>query len=377
MTGRAGSGAALAAAALLLAACAGTAPPAAVATGPSPGSAAVAPIPQAPGRGALVLHGGGEDAAGFAERVAALAGAGRHLCVIDTADDEGGDSRAMFAHLAGLTLTRLAPAAADAASPAVVAALEGCTGFYFGGGAPQRLSDTFLTPAGDSPALAVIRRKFQREGAVVSGASAGAMILGPVTLCECGPQSSLAAVQAGQLTQAAGFGFLDGTLIDAHALARGLIGRELVAMERNALPRVLAIDEGTAVVVPPDPAAPWEVIGGRWAALLTRNGPEGATLDLLAPGDRFHPAERHFDLAPGADAPPGAAAETGKAPADAVAPYAAVALAGTVALTGKPASAAIGGGPARLAFAPGPGMRFRGRGGEPFSLLGALVRIER
>ena len=57
----------------------------------------------------------------------------------------------------------------------MVAALRDCTGFFFGGGAPQRLSETFRPRGHDTPALAAIRERFERHGAVVAGSSAGAM----------------------------------------------------------------------------------------------------------------------------------------------------------------------------------------------------------
>ena len=113
----------------------------------------------------------------------------------------------------------------DVGRPDVLAVLDKCTAYFFGGGDPKRLS-TILRPAGkDSPALAAIRRQFEQDGTLVSGISAGAMIAGPITLCECRANSSVHAVRDGNLFKAPGFAFITApVLIDAHFFAHGLHG---------------------------------------------------------------------------------------------------------------------------------------------------------
>ena len=156
----------------------------------------------------------------------------------------------------------------DVARPEVLALLDKCTAYFFSGGDPKRLS-TILRPEGrDTPALALIRRRFEQDGVLVAGSSAGAMIAGPVTLCECGANSSVQAVLNGRLFKAPGFEFISApVLIDAHFFARGLMGRHLFALARDNLPAGVGIDEDTALLISSDQQT-WRVIGRRGAALI-------------------------------------------------------------------------------------------------------------
>ena len=156
-----------------------------------PDGAAVKPIAQRNGRGSLILHGGGTFRHEIAADIIALAGSDPRLCLIDTADDGQGQIYRLFDDFRGVRLAVLDLKPNDAGRPDVVAALRTCTGFFFGGGAPQQLSETFRPRGRDTPALAAIRERFEKYGAVVAGSSAGAMVVGPVTLCECGAKSSI------------------------------------------------------------------------------------------------------------------------------------------------------------------------------------------
>lgn len=256
---------------------------------------AVEPLPRISGRGELILHGGGRFGRGIGEAIVARAGPDPQLCLIDTADIDGFSIERLFAPFAQVELAILDLEADDVARPEVLALLDKCTAYFFGGGDPKRLS-TVLRPGGvDSPALAVIRQHFEQDGALIAGASAGAMIAGPVTLCECGANSSVHAVLEGQLFKAPGFEFLSApVLIDAHFFARGLMGRHLFALARDKLPAGVGIDEDAAVLISSDQQT-WRVLGRRAAALLytppeaTMTKLEGFGLALLAPGDEFNP----------------------------------------------------------------------------------------
>ena len=295
---------------------AGPGPRVIAATGPAyevPAKAAgeaVAPIAQPAGRGALVLEGGGRSADEANRRIVALAGIDPHLCLIDVAPAKSGAAASAgpnqlyrkFDPYSGVRMHVLALGDADVENPDVVAALRSCSGYFFNGGNPQRFSDLFLEDGGDTAALAAIRERFERGGAVVSGSSAGAMLAGSVTLCECGAQSSVAALTEGKLFQAPGFGLVEGVLVDAHFFARGLLGRHLFALARNRIPVGVGIDERTAVVVPGDDGW-WEVIGEGHVAVIEL--PRAATVEslgdfrfsLLSAGDRFDPVRRAFRIA--------------------------------------------------------------------------------
>ncbi|MBX6323853.1 MAG: hypothetical protein IRY94_18715, partial [Rhodospirillaceae bacterium] len=187
--------------------------------------------------------------------------------------------------------------------PETAAALGRCGGFFFTGGDPRALSEAFTADGAGTPALAAVRARVERDGVMFSGSSAGAMIAGDLTLCECSAKSSVAALTEGHLFQAPGFGLLDGVLIDAHFFARGLLGRHLYALAGNRIPVGVGIDEGTAVMVPRG-GGPWEVLGNGAVALIrTPARPRvdrlsGFTLSLLAPGDIFDPQSGVVSVAP-------------------------------------------------------------------------------
>jgi cyanophycinase len=270
----------------------------------------VTPLPRTTGRGELILHGGGRFGRGIAEAIVARAGPDPRLCLIDTADIEGQDIERLFAPFAGVEIAALNLDSDDIARPDVLGLLEECTAFFFGGGDPKRLS-TILRPEGsDTPALAFIRRRFEQDGVLISGSSAGAMIAGPVTLCECAANSSVQAVLNGRLFKAPGFEFISApVLIDAHFFARGLMGRHLFALARDKLPAGVGIDEDTALLISSDQQT-WRVIGRRGAALIytppdaSMQKLEGFGLALLVPGDEFNllPAKSH-STASGSNSP--------------------------------------------------------------------------
>jgi cyanophycinase len=268
-----------------------------------PNGTAVEPIAQREGRGSLILHGGGVFRHEIAADIIALAGSDPRLCLIDTADNGQGQIYRFFDDFRGVRLSVLNLQPSDTGRPDVVAALRACTGFFFGGGAPQRLSQTFRPGGRDTPALAAIRERFEKHGAVVAGSSAGAMVVGPVTLCECGAHSSVLAVTRGELFKAPGFDLLgESVLVDAHFFTRGLLGRHMFALARDRLPVGVGIDEDTAVLVPGD-GGPWVVLAGKSVAVVRM--PADARMDslhhfgisILSPGDRFDPATNDVRVA--------------------------------------------------------------------------------
>lgn len=252
-------------------------------------------VPIARGRGILVLEGGGAPAAEATARIVAAAGPSPVLCIIQTAMHGLEQERNRFARQRGLRIETFDFGPDEPASAADLARLSTCTGYYFNGGDPERLSHTFLPGGQSSPALQIIRNRYLGQGAVVSGSSAGAMIVGRLTLCECGAGSSRTALLEGRLFEAPGFGLVDpAVLVDAHFFARSLLGRHVWEMARRGFRTGVGIDERTAVVVPGD-GGPWEVIGSRTVALIrapanpSAEDLRGFTISLLAPGDRFDP----------------------------------------------------------------------------------------
>jgi cyanophycinase len=268
------------------------------------GGSAVKPDAQSAGRGAMILEGGGSYLDEASALTVAYAGPKPILCLIDTAADGKGDPYRKFDAYDGVHMLTLDITPETSAQPQVLEALNRCTGYFFNGGNPELLSKGLLTSRGDSRALAVIRKRFEQSGAVIAGTSAGSMIMGPITLCECGPKSSVNALTMGALYQAPGYKFVDGVLVDGHFFTKGLIGRNLYALAKTGEPVSVGIDEATAVVVPGDGGL-WQVIGSGSVAFIQR-GPavtigrlKGFTISLLNAGDRFDPLTGRVAMAPG------------------------------------------------------------------------------
>ncbi len=268
----------------------------------SRGTQTVKPVALAAGRGPLVLESGGSYLDAATDLTVAYAGPKPVLCLIDTAADGKGDPYDRFDGYAGVHMLTLNITPETSNNPQVIEALDRCNGYYFNAGNPELLSKGLLLGQGDSHALAVIRRRHDTAGAAISGISAGAMIAGPVTLCECSSKSSIAALTKGVLYQAPAYRFVDHVIVDTHFFAKGLIGRNLYALARTGEAASVGIDDGAAVIVPGDGGL-WQVIGSSSVAFIQR-GPaatashlQGFTISLLNAGDSFNPTSGHVAIA--------------------------------------------------------------------------------
>lgn len=259
-----------------------------------------------PHRGRLVVVGGALDddnAEVYRAIVEGRAGDGP-LCVLPTASGVPESSMASAVE----TLTRYAGPdavtgvglttenAALASDPVLAAELQGCSGYFFTGGDQSRVVDTFLPEGDTTPAFRALRRRWE-EGAVVSGSSAGAAMMSGVMIAS---GSSADAVEHG-IVQAEGdgvwirrgMGFFEPAILDQHFLARGRVGRLLVAtLVTDSLPVGLGIDENTALVVDGDTA---RVVGAsgvlmvdaRDASRIDGRFGSGIRMTLAGAGDRI------------------------------------------------------------------------------------------
>ena len=261
------------------------------------------PDPATPGR--LVIIGGAlkpDNAGVYQAIVDARAGEGP-LCVVPTAS---GDPReAMDAAVGrlgeyggvgsakGILISTEDPSRAQ--EPSVVAQLATCSGFFFTGGSQRRVLDVFL-PGGDTTdAYRTLWKRWQ-EGAVVSGTSAGAAMMSRVMISG---GSSTEAVTHGVAADRdsdgvqirAGMGFFGAGILDQHFLARGRIGRLLVAVLQEGSPPIgLGIDENTALVVDGESAvvvgaSGVVVVDSRFAERTEPHRASGFRLTLAGAGD--------------------------------------------------------------------------------------------
>lgn len=227
---------------------------------------------QAPGAGRLVIV-GGALARDNAEVYGAIVGGrqgGGPICVLPTAGADPAASMAsavttLASHagegaVVGIPLSLEDPGKAD--DPAVAAEIGRCSGFFFTGGVQSRVLQVFLPGGRATEAYRALMRRW-REGAVVSGSSAGAAMMSAVMISS---GSSAGALQHGTvgggetatreeegeegITLEEGMGFFEEALLDQHFLARGRIGRLLVAvLATDSVPVGFGIDENTALVV--------------------------------------------------------------------------------------------------------------------------------
>jgi cyanophycinase len=266
-------------------------------------SAKVKPVPQAPGRGTLILEGGGDSLDAASQMTVALAGTKPVLCLIESAPPGTGDAYHKFDGIGGFRMITINLAANSAQQPRVLETLEGCTGYFFNDGDPAMLSGAFRPNAQETGALKIIRQRYERDGAVIAGTGAGSMIAGDLTLCACGAESSVEALTRGTIYEAPGYVFVHGVLIDTHFFARGLIGRHLYALADTKEPVGVGIDETTAVVVPGNGGL-WQVIGQGSVALIRRGNAssvkhlEDFTISLLNGGDSFDPMTGRIAISP-------------------------------------------------------------------------------
>lgn len=279
---------------------------AAACAGPEDGPAAPGPE-----NGRLVIVGGALDRENedvYRAVLEARQGEGP-FCVLPTAS--GGPEESMESAVTafmehgadsvdGVFITTGNPDAAR--DPAIAERLSRCSGFWFVGGVQSRVVDVFLPGGEKTLAYDAVMERFQ-EGAVVSGSSAGAAIMSPTMIAGGSSAGALAGGVVGEsegeedpegVLIEPGMGFHEGAVYDQHFLARGRIGRLLVATLAGVGDGVgFGIDENTALVVD---GAEARVVGASGVVLVDArdaepspvgNGGTGLRLYLVGDGDRI------------------------------------------------------------------------------------------
>lgn len=284
----------------------GLAPPGGVGAQSGPiGLAPPAAAERPPGPGPLFIVGGGSQPPALIDRFIELAG-GRErarILVIPLASGSPEESGAgkveqFVEHGAGAFM--LIPTAKDARE-GLGAKLDGVTGVWFTGGDQTRITAVLS----GTPLLDEIHA-LRRRGAVIGGTSAGAAIMSDSMLTGNQTRADSTGYYGDEFPLIAratievvpGLGFLPGTIVDQHFLARERHNRLLSAvLERPSLMGI-GIDESTAVEVAGD--GRWTVRGESQvivydarAARITEPGPPlgaaGIRVHLLPPGSVFDP----------------------------------------------------------------------------------------
>ena len=202
-----------------------------------------------------------------------------------------------------------------ARDPAVVEQLRKCSGFFFIGGVQSRVTAAFRPEGKSTPAYEALMQRW-REGAVVSGSSAGAAIMSDPMIA--GGASDAAMREGvrritygagdgddstGGVTLAPGLGLFPSALADQHFLARGRFGRLLVAiLDQPQFDLAFGIDENTALVVDRDSlwsvGASGVVVFDERSARRSGQSATDITMHLLGNGDRFDLRTRRTQLSP-------------------------------------------------------------------------------
>jgi len=153
---------------------------------------------------------------------------------------------------------------------AQVELLQGANFFYFSGGNPQHVIETMQ----DSPAWNVIKTAY-KQGAVLAGCSAGAMMMGGYTI------SIRQAMQGSAMDFVPGLAIVPQVIVFPHFdRMSGFLSQSRFKDLLRAVPAnttVIGVDENTALVrIEPsedtDEFARWRVMGSQTVSVFSRDG---------------------------------------------------------------------------------------------------------
>jgi cyanophycinase len=226
--------------------------------------------------GTLVICGGGEMSDDILLQFVETAGGENAKIVVITTASETADTEEIeddlefWRDLKIENLTVLHTRSRETANdPEFVRPLANATGIWFIGGKQAWLADTYLGTASEQQIHEVLRR-----GGVVGGISAGAAVMSSVMI-----RAGETEAETGR-----GFGFLPGTIVDQHFLARHRQQRLMGALAAHPGMVGLGIDEGAAVVIQ---GRSLKVMGNSdVVACISPSRGCGAKVETLKPGSQ-------------------------------------------------------------------------------------------
>lgn len=130
----------------------------------------------------------------------------------------------------------------EAKQPAKLKILDDANTVFFTGGDQLKIT----SQVGDTPIFTRIHEIYQ-NGGTIAGTSAGASVMCETMLIS--GRSDESQKTRGSIQLAAGFGLIDGMIIDQHFAQRGRIGRILATVAQNPKNIGIGIDENTAIIV--------------------------------------------------------------------------------------------------------------------------------
>lgn len=183
----------------------------------------------------------------------------------------------------------------SAYDPELVERLRAFGSVFFTGGDQSRIVGTLVQNGAETPALGAIR-DFYESGGLVAGSSAGAaimsgpMILGGTSLTaisrsvdDTDDATATATDAAGpdEFRLGEGLGFFRWGMVDQHFLARGRVGRLLLAAKMTGEDLAFGVDENSALIVQGGRA---EVIGETGVLMLDLRKADDSDPDYLLRG---------------------------------------------------------------------------------------------
>lgn len=246
----------------------------------------------------LIAIGGAEDKEGAMtvhRRVLdESCGASARVCVITSATAEPAAAKeryeAVYKKLGVENCTVLhIDSRTMANSDAVAAVLENADVVFFSGGDQMRLTQAMA----GTRAFDVIAEKYAAGTLVIAGTSAGAAAASSLMVCGGDPEKSM---QKGEVQMTAGFGLLQGAVIDTHFSERNRLPRLFNAVATHPATLGIGVDEDTAALLRKDGVM--EIVGSGTVTFVDGRGLERCNMADVERGEVFEAAGFRVDKLP-------------------------------------------------------------------------------
>lgn len=259
----------------------------------------IAPNPADHSGGNLVIVGGGARPLSIMNKIVELSPDSTMLIIpmaSSIPDTVGWEQRDQFYSYGAKQVDILMLDDDDKNDPAVADQIRNAKGIWFSGGDQNRLMD-FL---GDGILIEAIHEAY-KNGAVISGTSAGAAVMSRVMITgdEVDPDSNraFASIRKDNIVTSQGIGLLTNMIIDQHFIRRSRMNRLISALLDHPERYAAGIDEATALWV--GPGGYYQVIGDGQVIFMMEgvsnevqpgglHGASGIELFVLTPGSSFY-----------------------------------------------------------------------------------------
>lgn len=214
-------------------------------------------------KGHLIIIGGGKRPPSIMEKFVELSGGSEaRIAIIPTASsyylEVGKEYEQEFLNLgAARAQAFYIRSREEADQDSIIERLKTFSGYFFGGGDQNRLTEYFL----ESKALQLFHDQYQK-GAIFGGTSAGAAIMSSIMITG---EGNWEIPMRDSVVARPGFGFISNAIIDQHFFKRRRFNRLLNTVIQHQT-NGIGIDESTAIWVKPDDEI--EVLGASVVIVL-------------------------------------------------------------------------------------------------------------